>query len=192
MNHYEFECQIACKEWAAVCTALGEGRQTILLRKGGIAEAAGPGQLQLEHEQFWLYPTQVHQAQQGLRAAGPPARPQAEPSGTIELRWLAMVRDARWIESEAMLDALEPFHVLTRETVLRRFRYRRPGLWAILVRVFEARLGHVVLVEPEHEGCKTWVLLAEPLAMAHVVPVIDDARFGDVWRDFDLITGAGA
>ncbi|NBS89997.1 DUF1802 family protein, partial [bacterium] len=33
--------QLACKEWASVCAALASGRQSILLRKGGIAEPTG-------------------------------------------------------------------------------------------------------------------------------------------------------
>ena len=33
--------QVALKEWATVCHALETGRQTVLLRKGGIYEAAG-------------------------------------------------------------------------------------------------------------------------------------------------------
>ncbi len=41
------ENSIAMKEWAAVCLALAEGRQSLLLRKGGIAE--GSGGFRMEH-----------------------------------------------------------------------------------------------------------------------------------------------
>ena len=40
---------IALKEWHAVCRALASGRQTILLRKGGIYESSGEFVLQREH-----------------------------------------------------------------------------------------------------------------------------------------------
>ena len=40
----------ALKEWAAVCQALSTGRQIVLLRKGGIHEAAG--EFELDHRQF--------------------------------------------------------------------------------------------------------------------------------------------
>src|SRR5688500_294159 len=49
----------ALKEWATVCHALETGRQVILLRKGGIYESAG--EFQLEHRQFLLFPTYLHQ-----------------------------------------------------------------------------------------------------------------------------------
>src|SRR5438105_15223558 len=51
--------QIALKEWAAVCSALETGRQMILLRKGGIYEAAG--EFELENRRFVLFPTYLHQ-----------------------------------------------------------------------------------------------------------------------------------
>src|SRR5437764_577573 len=51
--------QVALKEWATVCRALESGRQTILLRKGGIYESAG--EFEVQHREFLLFPTYVHQ-----------------------------------------------------------------------------------------------------------------------------------
>jgi len=50
---------IAFKEWAVLCAALGAGRQTIILRKGGIDE--GREGFRVKHDEFWLLPTQFHQ-----------------------------------------------------------------------------------------------------------------------------------
>ena len=36
-------CAVAFKEWAGVCDALLQGRQAIIIRKGGISEGPGPG-----------------------------------------------------------------------------------------------------------------------------------------------------
>ena len=58
------ENSIALKEWAAVCLALSDGRQSLLLRKGGIAE--GRGGFRMEHDEFWLFPTQFHQSPEQL------------------------------------------------------------------------------------------------------------------------------
>src|ERR1700742_3352539 len=51
--------EVALKEWATVCQALGAGRQIILLRKGGIFESAGG--FEIERRQFLLFPTYLHQ-----------------------------------------------------------------------------------------------------------------------------------
>ncbi len=45
----------AFKEWEGIVAALGQGAQTILLRKGGIAE--GRAGFRPEHDKFWLFPT---------------------------------------------------------------------------------------------------------------------------------------
>ena len=50
----------AFKEWAVVCAALGNRRQTIILRKGGIDE--GREGFRVKHKEFWLLPTRFHQA----------------------------------------------------------------------------------------------------------------------------------
>jgi hypothetical protein len=53
------DLRVALKEWASVCGALSRGRQIILLRKGGIYESAG--EFEIEHRQFLLFPTYLHQ-----------------------------------------------------------------------------------------------------------------------------------
>ena len=55
----------AFKEWAVICQALAEGTQALILRKGGIAEEGG--EFRIEHNRFWLYPTYVHQQENGIQ-----------------------------------------------------------------------------------------------------------------------------
>src|SRR6185437_3452434 len=62
--------QIALKEWAVVCRALESGRQVVLLRKGGIYEAAG--EFEVEHREFLLFPTYLHQNLKMLKAKDQP------------------------------------------------------------------------------------------------------------------------
>src|SRR4029078_10883002 len=59
---------VALKEWASVCDALESGRQIVLLRKGGIYEAAG--EFELENPQFLLFPTYLHQNLNMLKPEG--------------------------------------------------------------------------------------------------------------------------
>src|SRR5262245_30474007 len=68
--------QHALKEWAVICRALAEGRQALILRKGGIAEAGG--EFRVEHTRFWLYPTYVHQQRAGIQPEALPLLEQAE------------------------------------------------------------------------------------------------------------------
>jgi hypothetical protein len=168
-------CGIAFKEWAGVCAALAEGRQALILRKGGIAE--GPQGFVPEHPVFWLYPTFVHQAEQGLRSPAGPAPGAAPDPTTVALDALVLVDSIAFVDREEALAALGDWHVWTEETVAKRFHYRKPGLWVLGVRVFRRAVPWRIAVTPEHAGCKTWVPLDPPLETAGCLPVLELAEF---------------
>src|SRR5262249_54284355 len=75
------------KEWAVICKALADGKQALILRKGGIAEP--DDSFTLKSSRFWLYPTYVHQQRAGIKPEALPLLEQAEakkpPAGVIRL-----------------------------------------------------------------------------------------------------------
>ena len=166
---------VAFKEWAGIVSALADGRQTLILRKGGIAEGAGG--FVPEHPYFWLYPTHVHQAEQGLRPTGADLDPESSPTGTVPLRALAVVETIHFVDRPERLDALEDLHLWSAETVAKRFHYKRPGLWVLGVRVHARSEPIALAVTPEHAGCKTWVPLDPPLATDGLAPVLDEPEY---------------
>jgi hypothetical protein len=181
-------CAIAFKEWAGVCAALEQGVQSIVLRKGGIREGAGPGAFVPEHAEFWLYPTAVHQAQQGLRIAETGAGvPEDRPGGIIPIRALARVDLIGHVRDEARLSALRDLHVLTDDTVLRRFHYRSPGLWVLGVRIWRRDMPYEIIATPDQAGCKTWVMLDEPLPTSDLVAVLEDRAWAERLRRLKAI-----
>ena len=164
-------CSVAFKEWAGVCEALVAGRQAVILRKGGVAEDSGT--FRPDHPAFWLYPTHVHESDQGLRAASPlTPRP---PEGVVDLPGLAVVASVDYLDTLERLDALADLHIWNEETTHKRFHYRRPGLWAIGVRVFRLDTPRRIMVTAQQEGCKTWVPLSGPIATVGASPSLDDA-----------------
>jgi hypothetical protein len=171
-------CSVAFKEWAGVCDALARGRQSIILRKGGIREEPGPGAFVPEYDEFWLYPTAIHQAQQGLSDPGAARSRRSMPPGSdIPIDLLARVDLIGRVLDEAVLPALEEFHVLTPETVRGRFHYRTPGLWVLATRIRRREPPFVIRPTPEQAGCKTWVMLDEPLPTSDLLPAMDDAEW---------------
>ncbi len=169
-------CSIAFKEWEGVCRALARGRQSLILRKGGIDE--GPAGFAPEHSTFWLYPTKVHQAEQGLKPeVAEPSAPLDIPSGMIPIDTMAVVEWIERIESLESLSALDRFHVWTRETIEKRFYYRTPGLWVLGVRIYCLREPVPIEITPEHAGCKTWVPLDHAIEKSSLTPVLDDSAF---------------
>lgn len=164
------DCPIAFKEWAGVCSALETGRQSILLRKGGIQDESGvfrPG-----HSRFWLYPTNVHEAQQGLHKFV--LQEQACRPGFVRIGLLVEIESRFWIDRLDTALELSELHVWTEETIRKRFSYRSPGLWAFSVRAYY--LAEPVLIRelPEYLGCKTWVNLEQPIPIRGLLPVLDE------------------
>jgi hypothetical protein len=174
---------IAFKEWAVVCRALAAGRQAVILRKGGIAEQGG--QFRPEHDRFLLYPSFFHeQHRTGIKPellplleATEAARP---PAGVIPFTHFAEVAAVHHVTDLDRALALDPLHAWTADTVRQRFHYRTPGLFVLVVRVFELPNPADVVERPEYAGCKTWVELDAPIPTAGAVPVLDDAAFADV------------
>ena len=165
-------CGVAFKEWAGVCCALDSGRQTILLRKGGVAEASGA--FRPEYPRFWLYPTYVHEVAQGLTVESPP--PPSDPA-VVPIATLAEVAGLAWLDDEAALTRLADRHVWTSETLAARYHYRRPGLWLMLVRIHRLPEPHTPSGTPGYAGCRTWVHLEAPLSTCGLRTVLDDAAF---------------
>jgi len=176
-------CQIAFKEWAAVCEALAAGRQSIILRKGGIHE--GREGFRVQHDRFWLYPTRFHQAAGELTSdaatlvdralAG--TKPGPGEAALIPIRLLAQVEEVYELTWEDSALKLAGLHIWSEATVRQRFAYRQPGLFLLVVRVFEAVQPIHVSESADMAGCKSWVTLPEPLNASGVRPVLSDAEF---------------
>src|SRR4051812_24434101 len=114
---------VALKEWAVVCDALTTGNQVVLLRKGGIYEAAG--EFEVEHREFLLFPTYLHQNATMLKPdfrAGVEKR-DAEP-GEITVSSTGVVTDIVQLKSRQQMDAIEDQHIWSPPLIDMRFSYR--------------------------------------------------------------------
>lgn len=179
----------AFKEWAVICRALAEGRQALILRKGGIAES-GPT-FAVEHPRFWLFPTYTHQQQAGIRPDALPLLEQAEaersPAGTLRLTHFAEVAGVYHVHDLVPALLLAHLHLWSEETVRARFAYRTPGLYVLPVRVYRAAQAFDLPDLPEYAGCRSWVDLGRELPTEGAVPVMDEEPFQDLLRSLDLI-----
>lgn len=169
--------QAALKEWAVVCDALRSGRQIILLRKGGIYEAAG--EFEIEHRQFLLFPTFVHQNPQMLK---PNARvglvSMASEPAKIELSLAATITDIIPMPNRSAMDALDDQHIWTKPLIDMRFNYRPENpLYLLLIRAYQLDRPATIDNTPAYAGCKSWVPLQNPIETQNVRPVLEDGQF---------------
>src|SRR3954462_5109100 len=131
---------VGFKEWALVCEALGRGEQSVILRKGGIAEGrAGFG---FRHPEFFLFPTFFHEQIEKVRNS--PEGIPAQRVGEIEIKYFAKLEFAAFLDSWEKVTALEPFHMLRSEVVRERFEYDdAAGIHLGFVRVFRLAPGWI-------------------------------------------------
>jgi hypothetical protein len=177
---------IAFKEWAVICRALAEGRQSLILRKGGIAETGG--EFRPEHDRFLLLPTYFHeQHREGIKPdflllldAAEAERP---PAGVLRFSHFVEVRDCRHIADLDRALALESLHGWTAASVRQRFQYRAPGLFALTVRTFRLKSPAEVPDRSEYAGCKSWVPLTDGVPVADTEPVLTDDAFEQYRRE---------
>jgi hypothetical protein len=169
--------QVGLKEWAVVCRALEQGRQTVLLRKGGIYEAAG--EFEVEHRQFLLFPTYLHQNLKMLKPiehAGFEPR-SAEPD-QIAITAAGVVTDIIELKSRAQVDAIDDEHVWTPPLIDMRFNYRPENpLYLLLVRAYRLPQPATLANTPAYAGCKSWVPLDQAIQLRDAAPVLDDAKY---------------
>ena len=170
---------VALKEWAVICWALGEGRQIVLLRKGGIRELSKG--FSVEHGEFFLFPTYVHQNGDELietaRAALSDVARAAPPGGILRLDLYATVAAVIEVSELGALRRLEGQHALAWAAVARRFHYRRPGLHVVALRVFRLREPLAVPNLARYDGCRSWVPLESEYPVDGCEPVLADAEF---------------
>lgn len=169
--------EVALKEWAVACEALSNGRQLVLLRKGGIYEAAG--EFEVEHREFLLFPTYLHQNREMLKedVRDRVENREAEP-GEIVLSAAGIVTDIVQLKSRQQLGRIEHEHIWTNPLIEMRFNYRPENpLYLLLVRAY--RLGRPVTIAntPAYAGCKSWVPLEQAIDMDGAMAVLQDAEF---------------
>lgn len=150
----------ALKEWSAAVHALLDGRQRVLLRKGGIGEK----RFELAAREFLLFPTVAHSHAERVRPEHQDLLAPAAADSTddeLVIRAAAKVVAAVPVERPDGLPAIEDLHIWTAESVRAdRLDFRPKHKLAVLV-VSVLPLPEPVRLErtPEYGGCKSWVEL---------------------------------
>ena len=172
---------VGFKEWALVCEALGRGQQSVLLRKGGIAE--GPAGFGFKHREFFLFPTFFHE--QVLKVRTPAASLPQPREGEVAVRYFAKLETEKEVADWSQAAALQPLHILAESVVRDRFEYRRAGLHVALVRIFRLEPVWIFPERPAYGGCRSWVKLPECPPETRFEPVLSDDEHSKIVEGFD-------
>ena len=173
---------IAFKEWQVVCEALATGRQSILLRKGGIHE--GRQGFSFAHDSFFLFPTRFHSLADQVREGEVKVMPEWQPGDIIRITHHAEAAWAITLTNWEKVSVLEPLHIYSELTVRERFDWEGKGMASgsihlALVRIRQLTEPWEFPYEAKYGGCRSWINLPEPPAgwRANAKPVINDEAF---------------
>ena len=186
-----------------MCEALGQGRQSIILRKGGIAE--GRDGFSFKHREFFLFPTWFHEQPQKVREESrdglfspsntehrtPNTERRIQESilfpdnGMIGIRYAAAIDQCRTITSWPVAEALAPLHILRPDVVRERFEYdHTPGIHVAVVRVFRLEPSWTFPNERRYGGCRSWVELPDLPNGIRMEAVLNDEEHGERRKEF--------
>jgi len=185
------------KEWAVAVRALREGRQVLLLRKGGIREAEG--EFTVEARDVLLFPTFEHQMEQpgtiqpcyeSWRADEEKRRP-AE--GLVRIEAWARITDILLVRDFDALFRFPSQHIYS-DALLKYRMENEPHkpLYGLFLRCYNLPAPVTVPMEPDYYGCRSWISLAEPVALAGATPALSDHTYAERVRvTRRLLTGNG-
>jgi hypothetical protein len=157
----------ALKEWSAAVHALLAGRQTVLLRKGGIHEK----RFDVTATDFLLFPTVAHSHADRVRAEHRDLLLPAASDSTethIVVRAAAKVIAAVEVQRPEALDAIADLHIWTADSVRAdRVDFRPKYRLTVLVVQASPLVEPLRLTRtPDFAGCKSWVPLPAAAAAA--------------------------
>jgi len=171
---------IALKEWAVAVKALRDGRQVLLVRKGGISEETRD--FRIQSERFLLFPTYEHQRRDLLQPEFQAdldavlAAPR-DPS-RVRLDTFAELTDLFEVTEPAQVESLAPFYCFSEQYAEERLRWRpRKPLLIMAVRAYTLATPLVLPNRPEFGGCKSWLTLDEDIAPDALTAALDDATY---------------
>ncbi|MGZ5499947.1 MAG: DUF1802 family protein [Nitrososphaeraceae archaeon] len=169
---------IALKEWAIICKALEDGKQMLLLRKGGIMEYRKG--FEVKHNEFLLYPTFEHQSIESIKAEYKEKLEEIleeqnkyynnnrkkidkdnKNFNTVSnniIKLLAKVEDVIEISDKLTLSELRDYHIWSDEYVTMRMNYNpSKPMSVLLLRIYKIRNPLIVDINDKWAGCKSWI-----------------------------------
>lgn len=163
----------ALKEWSAAVHALLDGRQFVLLRKGGIGEK----RFEVAAPEFLLFPTVAHSHEERVRPEHRDLLAAAAADSTedqLVIRASAKVVAALPVNRPEQLGEIEDLHIWTAESVRTdRLDFRPKHKLAALVVSVTALVEPIRLTRtPEYGGCTSWVQLPSRPGLG--TPIHDD------------------
>jgi hypothetical protein len=178
----------ALKEWATVVSALESGDQTVILRKGGILEAASG--FVIESKKFLLFPTYEHQTYDNLKPEYHRhfdlAMAQKPRNGQSIITSYAEVLAESDVLSDDKIRQLSKFHIWSDSYIQTRRNWMpQKPIKAVFLKTYKIPAFDVEQ-KAEFQGCKSWIDINANLEAGKAV--LDDSDLNSKLKSFMEIT----
>jgi len=188
---------VAFKEWQVVCDALADGRQTILLRKGGIHE--GREGFSFAHESFCLFPTRFHAQPGHVREGGFVPEREWQDGDAFSITHHAEALFAVTLTDWSQVQALSPYHIYTEQTLKERFDWAGKGMASGSIHLAFVRISKLaesieLTYGKRFGGCRSWLEIpdSDGGTAACSSPVLNDEKFRILRDEVSRIAGFGS
>ncbi|HEX5036435.1 MAG TPA: DUF1802 family protein [bacterium] len=175
------------KEWDVVGRALEDGRQILLARKGGILDGDDDNGLFVPvFDEFFLFPTRLHQSEQVREALKRSEfmryedllKEAPETSEKIPLRLFARVAETHAVTDRDALKRLDAEHIWKEGFLEKRFEWGSvKGLTILVVRAYLLDPPVTIASKPAFAGCRSWIEDDEEISVASLKPVLSEEDF---------------
>ena len=190
-GYYSFNIEswlmYALKEWATIVTALENGEQTVILRKGGILETESG--FKIEAKKFLLFPTFEHQEEKNLKPQFhnyldivKQNRPQNEHN---KITSYAEVVDEVDIISKEKINALSLFHIWSDSYIDERVNWMsEKPIKTVFLKVYKIPEIEIP-IKSEYHVCKSWININEDIQTGK--PVLSEEELNSRLQKFKEI-----
>ncbi len=185
--------ELALKEWAVAVKALAQGKQILILRKGGIHK--DDKEFRVVHPEFLLYPTYEHQKAELLKEDSHQelalTLEEDDTPGIVTMGTWCHVTDKFEIGDQETLNSISPYHIWTDDYANKRLHWRpKQPLTIALLRVYELQQPQAMPILDEYSGCKSWVDLGQDVPLGYMKPVLSDEAYEEQANVFRQALGS--
>ena len=177
------------KEWATVVKALEQGKQTVILRKGGILETASG--FNIESKKFFLFPTWEHQETKHVKPEFHNfltevlnKKPDKNFNKITSFAEILFEKDVSSIDT---INELSSFHIWSDSYIEERRNWmpEKPMKAVFLKTVIFSEFN--LPLQPEFQGCKSWIEINSNFQEGR--SALEDNKIEEKLQEFKEIVG---
>lgn len=176
----------AFREWNKVCYAIKNGKQSILIRKGGIHE--GKKGFKWSHDKFFLLRSYYHFENKLLKDSY--IEKNLETSNNLHLEVYCEIVLKKFVSNKEIINKLFSYHVYNQNLIDERFNYNDvKGLNIAVIKTYKLKNPINVGKTEDYKGCKSWFLINNKYLQNNLKmhAILDEDDFTNLFNNLKII-----